>query len=330
VAWTALTDPSGGGSGNLTVLFQQGGSIYLGGIGKVWVSSDHGGSWSEIGAGGLPATAQMSAIALAPDGTLCIGHNNSGGVNPASYYWSGSAWVLATGIPTNLTLKVSALKVAYGKLFAATAFQGEIYVSTNNGHSYSLYATNPLIRDTADPQTGAIWSLGLISGGRLAASGEFGTAGGNGGIFRDPRTGGQWVGIGGFNVDGFSANEKPWCSATGKDGTIYAYRKHSSGDRVWKSTKDGVWTKISTGITQNQVGLNMVLDATGTLWYSQQPNSGDGHTYRSVNLGASWATYESGLPASTWAIYRGIVADDAYVYALMNNAGGIYRAPAGG
>lgn len=327
-----MTDPSSGGS-QLNSLYAEAGSLYCGGVGQLWKSTDQGSSWTELGPGGLPVPHAIASIGIAPDGTLCCGTNKSGSSYPAAFYWTGSAWVQATGLPTNLSLKFSDFQRAYGKFYISTMFQGDIYESSDNGHSWTIYATNATIRDPTDSTAGGVWAMGLCSDGRLCCGAEIGAASPNlGGIFRDPRTGGHWVRIGPLDSDGYSANMKVFFSdgAHDDDGIVWAGRKHSSdGKYVCKSTGDSTWAGASTGLTINQIVLNLGKDATGAMWESQQPSSGDGHTYRSTDGGANWSVYETGLPAHEWAADRTIVFDASYVY-MLGKVSDIYRAPAGG
>jgi len=332
MGWTAVADP-GGAKHALQV--ERDGALYLGTVGHVYKSTDRGDSWSEIGSGGLPSTSSIQCIALAPDNTLCIGNTTISSIHAQVWRYTGGAWVVATGIPTNLTLKISALLRAYGsEFFAGTAFNGDLYRSLDNGANWSLYAPNAKIIDPASAP-GAIWILLLVDGGRIACGCEADP----GGLFRDPRilTGGQslsqWKNIGPFNVDGYNANVRvAFSDLNDKDGVIVCSRRRSSdGKIISRSLSEGVWSTVSSGIVVSKFIAGLGKDVSGAWWMSQQYSGGTfGETYRSTNKGTSWAKYEAGFPGAAGAVWATSFAyDDTYIYAVGNDDI-IYRAPAGG
>ncbi len=261
----------------------------------------------------------------------------------------------------NATHSINCLKedAAGGKLYAGTALGGGIYVSADNGATWSLKASgldpNASILDIETDNAGNVYALGvktykstnggdtwekldnstdgmttlhITSGGVIFAGQE--TAVGNG-ITRSTDGGTTWefarTGLPTTILGPFTYYRS--VSSITSDGSGNLYCTVNGGNAsteagVYKSTNNGdTWTRTSNGLLAN-VSVEPVLYSPNGMIYAAVRN----RVYHSTDAGASWVLGDSIPMANSTLISRLAVNSSHQIFA--GTTAGVFRAAKGG
>jgi len=293
-------------------------TIYAGGRGGVYKSTNGGASWSQMSSG-LTST-DIMALAIDPVTPSTIYAGGRGGVYKSTN--GGANWSQMT------STHVYAL--AIDPVTPSTVYAGNsnvgVYKSTDGGTSWSQMSsglTDTDIRALAiDPVTPSTIYAGTL----------------NGGVFKSTNGGASWSAImpaGTCTLNSGLIN--PHVNALAIDpvtpSTIYA----GSSGGVYKSTNGGAsWSQMSSGLTGTNImalAIDPVTPSTiyaGYTGYSSYTGrtSGRGGVCKSTNGGASWFQMNSGL--TTYWVHALAIDPVTPSTIYAGSSGGVYKSTNGG
>ena len=302
-----------------------GSNIYAGTGGGVYLSTDNGISWSNMGAGGTNC--------VATNGTNIFAGTYSQGVFLSSN--NGASWIQVNNGLNNLN--ILSLSVSGSNILAGTN-GGGVYLSTNNGTNWiqvNLGLTNINIQSFV--VNGAnIYAGSDIFGGGVYLSSNSGNswtqtsngltntninslamnnsnmyAGTNGGVFLSTNNGSNWLSI----------NNGLTNTTVESIVTIYNYIFAGTQGGVFVSTNNGSnWTQVNNGLTNTLVWS---LAIVGTKIFAGTVGGG---IYMSTNYGSNWVQVNNGLAnlniltiaASGTSLYAGTLGLGA-IFKSTNN-----------
>ncbi len=301
--WQVLTtpfDPTKNFEAHTEVVANDG-TIYVGTSTQgIYQSTDHGQSWTSLNNGFPSPLKPVSVLGFNSNGELLAGLNGfSGGSSKGyAYRYVNGAWQQASGIVTNL--KVSAFTVdKNGAVIASTAFNGDVYRSTDGGNTYTKIASN--IGVASGGTAGAIWVIQKASNGDLFAGGEL-----SNGLLKSIDNGTTWSSIGlssptySGNLTIIQFNKSDEILTNRNLGTIGVTRY--SG---------GLWSGVS-GLPSYALIQGMGSNVNGDLFTATQYHA-DG-VYCSSDGGANWRAFNDSHSASDFSSL--IVDGTGYVYAF--------------
>ena len=322
--WVQTNGPYGGPVN----CFAVSGTNLFAGIGGLFVSTNNGTSWTEIGF----TNYNVNALAVS-EGNLFAG-TDGGGIFLSSD--NGANWsAVNQGLPKDNYgyIRISDFAVMGTNLFAGN-LGGGVFLSTNNGASWmtvntglnntfvwslAVYGTNLFAGTYAgvflSTNNGASWTA-VNTGGTnstvlsLAVSGTNLFAGTNdSGVFLSTDNGASWIA-----VNSGLPNDEVWSLAV--SGTNLFAGTYDSG--VFLSTNNGLsWTAVNTGLICTNIYALAVLDTSlfaGTL----------NGVFLSTNNGMNWRDVSPGITTrivSLEAIGTSVFAGNMWggVYRLMDN-----------
>jgi hypothetical protein len=329
--WAAL---STGASTNDVLALARGldGKIYIGGrfaqLGAVantagigyWDPADS--AFHAMGTGVTTGTVSVTAIAVAPDGTVTVGGDFStmGGVANTLRLakWSGSAWsALATGVngqvralafgPTGLLYLGGAFTNAGGVAAADS-------IASWNGAAFAALGTGSV---------GAVNALVVDATGTLYAGGVFTAMGGVVGADIVARWDGTWHVVGGAWAGG--GPTAAYSLAAGANGTIYVGGDFTTAGgtaatrmAAWNGT---AWSAMGTGM--NGVVYSLDVRGDGAILAGGAFTTVSGITYPdglAVWTGSVWTPMDVDLPGVA-TVFALLVAPDTTIYVGYNTAG---------
>jgi hypothetical protein len=297
-SWVSANNPVGAAGAAAELLYTAPeGSVYFGSRDGLFRTTDRGQTWSPINVGFAGATAQS------------LGANSSGellaGIGKSAYRLTGGVWQLATGIVANLKVSGFALD-STGAVVAVTAFQGQVWRSTDNGSSYVKISDNPAIGQPG--VVGALWVITKGRDGTLYTGGES-----SAGIFRSFDNGVTWQQFGLSTSDGYNGNLNN--IVFNKAGDILATRPYQ-GQPISRYS-GGIWTVSSSGIPIGDSAGGVKVSASGHVYAGTFRSRGSGTfsgtVYASEDGGKTWSAADSGLPNN--GISHLALTNDGYLIA---------------
>ncbi len=318
-------------------------TLYAGGGGGVFKSTDSGGSWAPTGLTGE----NVGALAINPADPATLYAGGSGGVFKSTD--SGGSWT-----PTGLTGEnVGAL--AINPANPATLYaggSGGVFKSTDSGGSWTptgLTGENvgALAINPANPAT---LYAGMIYRGVFKSTDAGGTwvpvnsglriqqvlglainpttpatlyAAGSGGIFKSKDSGGTWADAGaGLTNLGLVAAVAidPSNSATLYAGAWTPEPNRLNGG-LFKSTDSGdTWAATSVGLTDPQIHALAINPVNPASLYA---GTGSGGVFRSTNSGVTWDVTNAGLTLTDVLALAVNPVNSSTLYAGTN--GGVFK-----
>jgi len=210
--------------------------------------------WNNVGGG---VNSFISAMAVAPDGTLYVGGNFTTAGGAAANYiakWNGSAW---SALGSGMNNSVSTLAVAPdGTLYAGGNFTtaGGVtvnYVAKWNGSTWSALGSGT---------NGIVNALAVAPDGSLYAGGDFTTAGGVTVNFVAKWNGSAWSAL------GSGMNNIVSTLAVASDGTLYAGGTFTTAGGItvnYAAKWDGsTWAALGSGVNNNVNVLAVAPDGS--------------------------------------------------------------------
>ena len=210
--------------------------------------------WNNVGGG---VNSFISAMAVAPDGTLYVGGNFTTAGGAAANYiakWNGSAW---SALGSGMNSYVNALVVAPdGTLYAGGSFATAGGVSANyvakwNGSTWSALGSGT---------NGIVNALAVAPDGSLYAGGDFTTAGGVTVNFVAKWNGSAWSAL------GSGMNNIVSTLAVASDGTLYAGGTFTTAGGItvnYAAKWDGsTWAALGSGVNNNVNVLAVAPDGS--------------------------------------------------------------------
>lgn len=312
--WTKTGDPFAGNYGNQYTCIAAGanGTVYLAGVKGVYKTTNHGSTWVAMN-NGLPAGITVTTIGFNSLGEpLCGGgyyHSTSG--TAYGYLYRNGAWIKSAGM--NATLKISEFtRDANGTIFACTAWNADVWRSTDNGLTYTRLIK--ALGGTNGVPSGALWHISTApDGNTLYAGGEL-----TSGIWRSLDHGLTWNIWALTDAQGYRRNLM--LIAYNRLGEMIAGRQDSAGGYLQIQTATG-WASAFSGIVLWSSPFFVVRAQSGSLYVSDYAK-GIGHVYQSNTDGHSWRLADTGLnsmPTTALAI-----APDGYLYVAVHGSG-VYR-----
>ncbi|MBP8296730.1 MAG: hypothetical protein KAX84_11525 [Burkholderiales bacterium] len=268
--WTT-NGPYGGDIRTVAVDPSAAGTIYAGGYGGVFKTTNGGANWSPANAGfSFNAAPYLLVTALAIDPvspqTLFAGETN--GIYKSTD--GGASWSAAgLALVGSLVDAVAIDPAAPNKVYAAG--NGGIYRSNDGGNSWT--------KSVAGLNGARTYSIAVAPAAIYAGT--------NGGVFKSSDGGATWTAAN----TGFGAGS-PWTFHIAVDpvapATVYAAR-----NGLYKSIDGGGnWTKADAGIAEGEV-IKFALDPqTPATLYA---GAFFGGVYKSTDGGASWTAARTGL-----------------------------------
>ena len=228
-----------------------GSNIYYGTLQGLYMSSDGGANWDNLGL----YTAEINSIGIS-NGYIIAGGSHTGIFTSTN---NGTSW-LETGILNNTY--VQAIGIDGENLFSANNSSNGVFTSRNLGNSFVDY--NNLDRSFA--YCFHFSNSNVYVGTSTSADGASA-------IYKSTDYGHSWTGIGLANKDVMNIVENK----------SYLFAGTSSG--MYRSSTDGaIWQQVNTGLTD--LGINAVTTIDSIIFVGT--NSG---TFRSTNNGTSWTSY---------------------------------------
>lgn len=281
-SWQQVSSMAGGGF-DRRGLVKRGDTMYVGGDGGVFISTDNGGFWNTYQAN-VFAAARISSFAIV-DTLMFAGQMNLGyGVLRSTD--GGRFWIrVNSGLTTLGSRNINKLAIIGSTIFAGTATG--IFVSSNLGESWSATAfPNQYVSELhAHGSTLFAFSQYLLS--------------------RSSDMGQTWATI----TNGID----PWDWV---DVTSTGSRLLLAGGGIFTSTNDGIsWTNITGNLAPVQ--FYAVATAGDTIYTATAFNC-----YYTVNLGQTWTLIpNSGFPLTP--SFRHLMVHGGYIYAGMGESGNL-------
>lgn len=288
-------------------------------------SSNQGSSWTDI-TPSVTGTHQFWSVQVNPhNGSLIVQSQGAGSIGSQTFISTddGNTWTNAT--PSGWTGVQAgshsgcALPTATSDVLVCGAYNGTLneipWWSTNDGVTASLPTSY------TGGSTGSVYGLGVSPfdnsiwlGGE--ASGTFRSTNGH-----------DWVLVQTCNS----------CGGTNSDVTAFAF---DSAGNAFESAQNGVYKSSGTGNsltwsrafpTPGQTNAIFEDPSTGYLYVNVSPN-GVNTEYRSIDDGASWQAWDTGLPAGDLAsAYLQLNPADGKLYMILFNdpagSGAVYSSP---
>lgn len=331
--------------GDTNRVFAGVGGLATGPVQPLFMSTDAGMSWPQLGSATLSASS-IRAIRIDP---------------------------LTQATPANSTVYVAGRNFGGNRLIAGgfATSDGGVYKSTDGGATWTTIDNGlptslgglGTIRDMelvpgSDGGTGTLQKLFIVGSGRYYSDGTTMTKYA-GRVYRSDDAGANWVvSDSGISEAFYTGSYTGWLSAIQVEvdpvtpTTLYVSTFITAdpadipagfGNGVWKSVDGGVsWSMSSTGLPPYQSGLStpasvlsLALDSNvpTTLYASANDiNTGISSLYKSVDGAATWLPVGAGLPPRD---IRDILIDsDSHVYVAMGsvdgNPGGVFVSQDGG
>jgi hypothetical protein len=289
-SWVHGTDPFPGvTTGDLTAIaVTANGDIYAGRQAGLAKSSDRGASWTTV-SGSLPSPVVPSlGVNALGEVVAAVGADGSAmGKNSGAYRFTAGAWKKSTGITATGAITGFALDKT-GAVIAVTAYDGDVWRSTDNGDTYVKVGSH--IGSSTTFSAGALWAVTALPNGELYTGGEEPA-----GLYRSTDNGTTWTQFGlaappfTGNLNGIGYNHL---------GELLVSRLDSSGNPLQRYS-GGAWT-APTGVTQYSVVKDIILNPrSNTIYLSETDKQGSkpGGVFTSSDDGKTWRAFSSGLPA---------------------------------
>ena len=281
-------------------------ALFMFGISGVFSVACAGrGAWSSLGSG----IGAISALSMAPDGTMYVAGSNSGSARGKIAKWDGAVW---SNIESGIFSFLMTLIVAPdGTLYAAGGFEkiGETtcFVAGWNGKEWSILGnTNHYVL-----------SLMIGPDGALYAGGYFSEAGGVVASCIARWNGHNWsaLGSGAFSMVG--GPPIVFDMAFGPDGTLYVggqFKKAGGSNAAFVAKWDGnSWSGLGPGL--NQIVYSLAFAPDGTLYAAGDFTFAGEVSVNSVAKwnGSAWAPL--GVGVKQRGVYDLATAPDGTLYA---------------
>jgi hypothetical protein len=311
--WVHATDPfPGATSGDLVALLVTAtGEIYVSRPSGLAKSTDRGDSWNTISAT-LPSPL-VGSLGLNSMGEVVAGvgaDSSGGGKNFGAYRLSGGVWTRSTGITATHKVTHFALDRT-GALIAVTAYDADVWRSTDNGAAFTRVATH--VGGNAGVPAGALWTVEAGANGDLYTGGEVPT-----GIYRSTDNGSTWQQFGLSTADGYKDNLL--AITFNRLGDLLVTR--NSGSTGIQRFTGGTWMTSSNGITAYSTVRDIIFNRSGSLYACISTSSGTGGVFISRDDGQSWQSFSQGLPGT--ATMKLGIGPDGTLYAVTRD-GMFYR-----
>jgi hypothetical protein len=300
-------------------------SLYAGCYGNgggVYVSTDSGSSWSDVGIPPPSSFALVYALAVVGANTssplLFAGVGGGTNFDPAGVYLStneGLTWTAANNGLTDSNANVLALEAIGSDVFAGTTDSG-VYLSTNNGTSWTAVNNG----------FSAAWQGGFVLPYIEAFTAETGSsssmlfAGTLFGVYRTTNNGTSWehtsTGFPDTNINTFAL------AVSGSNLLAGTY-----ADGVFLSTNNGTsWTSANSGLASIGKSTIYSFATSGSNVFA----ASDSGIFLSTNNGASWNSLDTALNSATSSPVYGVLITSLIVVDSNLYAGtdvGVWKRP---
>jgi len=303
------------------------GDIYIGmtdakGVAR---SKDGGTTWTAVNEGLDLSEAKVMVQALSTNrlGEVLAGIGY-GGITPAPgekrdpcgyrLEGNGNVWKRSAGLTANWFISSFTMDPK-GILFAGTAWNGEVWRSTDDGRSYTKVAALSEKSAAAGTGPGAVWIVKVGPDGALYAQGEM-----HCGLLRSTDSGATWQDVGLSYADGYGGN----LAAIGfnRQGEVLVGRvSHKTGAILQRLTKEG-WVDSAQGLPPWGVCTAIVRNSSNRLFAGVGVRKGtECAVYTSADDAKTWQSFCSGLPQI--ASGKLVLDRKGVLYCLM--AGRVFR-----
>lgn len=298
-SWSRLGDPfrTGYTTGLTGILIGHDGTLYVSGLGGVAASKDGGQTWTPMN-DGLPGSAAVLTLGTAADGRPLAA------VGKHAYYFAHGAWRRSQGIEANLRVMSFCLGRG-GAVVAVTAWEADVYRSSDNGESFVRVASH--VGSDVPYTAGALWVVRSGNGGRLYTGGELAS-----GIYSSDDNGDNWAQSGLAKADGYVGNMVALGFTAGNE--PLAGRVSLDGSCLQKYTRDR-WVHAADGLPVWDNATAIVCAPDGTLFVTANNRNGPGGVFYSVNAGATW---RSAHPLIDTGLHGAMAVDTNYLYECVN------------
>ncbi|HLK56162.1 MAG TPA: hypothetical protein VKU00_06345 [Chthonomonadaceae bacterium] len=316
-SWSRLPDPF---NSNYTLALEDigvssNGNLYAAGFGGVAYSANGGKTWTNISKG-LPLSANDKGQPIYR--ALTIGFNSLGdpivemGFSPiiGVYRYTGGSWHKASGITANFRVAKFALDKT-GALLAVTAWEGDVFRSTDNGNSFVKAAG--AVGSPNGITVGALWTILKANDGSLYTAGEV-----EAGMFHSTDNGTTWNNVGLGKAQGYLGNIR--ALGLNAKGELLAGRTGPAGDPLQRLTSTG-WVSSAKGMPVWLTVKGLAMTPTNEIQVSLTTET-SGSIYHSLDNGQTWQSYSTGLPN---AAMGSLVIDKAGSSYVAVGANSIYK-----
>lgn len=284
---------------------RSGETVYaLFGNGALYKSTNNGAQWDSIG-----TRSSSNCIAVNAD-TIFVGLNNS---NIDRSTDGGRSWTrLSGGAQNPKTIFFDGARILVGGTSAQFAGDGGVFLSTNNGGSWTRTTTLLLL--------GSVTSLVIVGEQLIASVTESGSGNTIRGVWSSTDQGFTWKKISTVSVPNVTYVTLSQMQVIGN--RILAYGSGIGTYGVFVSSDTGkTWQQSNSGLPQNPSITQIVRYADSIFVLS-------GKLYRSTDSGASWVLWHGNLPAS--GSLAGLAVRRDTLYATRGSDYNIYRSADGG
>lgn len=314
MSWIHGTNPFPNSAGdNSSLLVTPSGDIYVGRSAGLAKSSDHGNSWTTVTGSNWPVPI-VPTLGLNSMGEIvaAVGLDTTAmGANVGAFRYSGGTWTKSAGITAGKNITQFVLDKT-GALMAVTAYDGDVWRSTDNGTSFTKVA--PHVGGTTSASAGALWTIAKAPNGDLYTGGEMPT-----GLYRSTDNGTSWTASG---LATPTYKDNLLAIVFNRLGDLLVSRNDTGGNGLQRYS-GGAWTASASGITAYSVVRALLVNpSSGTAYASAQTSAGVGTVYISTNDGQSWQPFASGLATVIMPVLA--IGPDGILY-TVTRYGEFYR-----